>query len=102
MCTSAFDGRWAAGHVCVCVCHRSLGRVAAGATWKPVLASAPWAARAGHTTAIDAAGAVYVIGGGGTGFGSNYNDAWVSTDGGTDCGGTRGVLCGAPAGTRGT
>ncbi len=56
----------------------------AGATWTRVIASAPWAARAGHTSAIDAAGAIYVIGGGSTGFGSNYNDAWVSADGGAD------------------
>ncbi len=44
--------------------------------------SAPWAARRAHTTVIDAAGAIYVIGG----FdGTNYfKDVWVSTDGGAD------------------
>ncbi len=42
--------------------------------------TAPWAGRQGHTTVIDAAGAIYVIGGyDGT---TDYNDVWVSTDGG--------------------
>jgi hypothetical protein len=42
--------------------------------------AAGWAARAGHTTVIDAAGAIYVIGGyNGTTF---FNDVLVSTDGG--------------------
>ena len=57
---------------------------AAGATWSLRTASAPWAARSGHTSVIDAAGAIYVIGGntsGGSGTGY-LNDVWVSTDGG--------------------
>ncbi len=55
---------------------------AAGATWTSRTPSAPWAARSGHTTVMDAAGAIYVIGGfSGTTF---YNDVWVSTDGGAD------------------
>jgi hypothetical protein len=55
---------------------------AAGVTWRRVIASAPWAARAYHTTVIDAAGAIYVLGGNsGTTF---YKDFWVSTDGGAD------------------
>ena len=42
-------------------------------------ASAPWAARYGHTSVVDAAGAIYVIGG----YGTDYlNDVWVSTVGG--------------------
>ncbi len=54
----------------------------AGATWTLVIASAPWAARYSHTTVIDGAGAIYVIGGsGGT---TNYKDVWKSTDGGAD------------------
>jgi hypothetical protein len=61
--------------------HRSFGHVAAGATWKLVTASAPWAARYGHTSVIDAAGAIFVIGGGSSSY---YNDAWMSTDGGAD------------------
>jgi hypothetical protein len=53
--------------------------VVAGATWTRVIASAPWAARYGHTSVIDAAGAIYVIGG----YGTDYlNDVWVSTVGG--------------------
>jgi hypothetical protein len=55
---------------------------AAGVTWTSRTPSAPWAARVGHTTVIDAAGAIYVIGGviGST----HYKDVWVSTDGGAD------------------
>jgi hypothetical protein len=41
--------------------------------------TAPWAARRFHTSVVDAAGAIYVIGGLGT---TNYNDVWASTDGG--------------------
>jgi len=67
--------------------------VAAGATWKLLIASAPWDARHSHTSAIDAAGAIYVIGGRG-GTDTLYNDAWMSTDGGVDraMGGTRRLL----------
>jgi hypothetical protein len=65
-----------------CVCHRSVARIAAGVTWTSRTASAPWAARQGHTSVIDAAGAIYVIGGHN---GTNYfNDVVVSTDGGAD------------------
>ncbi len=46
---------------------------------------------------IDAAGAIYVIGGVG-GTGAVYNDVWVSTDGGARAGLRRGVL---EAGTTG-
>ncbi len=69
----------------------SLARArAAGVTWALRTASAPWAVRSSHTTVIDAAGAIYVIGGynylysplvgGGTDF--YFKDVWVSTDGG--------------------
>jgi hypothetical protein len=57
-------------------------------TWTSRTTGAPWAARGGHTSLVDAAGAIYVIGGysysgrGGTG----YNDVWVSTDGGARAG----------------
>jgi hypothetical protein len=47
--------------------------------------TAPWAARTGHTTVIDAAGAIYVLGGLGgfhNGTFTRYNDVHVSTDGG--------------------
>jgi hypothetical protein len=55
---------------------------AAGVTWTSRTPSASWAARYGHTSVIDAAGAIYVIGGNsGTTY---YKDVWVSTDGGAD------------------
>ena len=52
-------------------------------TWTCRTANAPWAARWYHTTVIDAAGAIYVIGGGGQ-FGRFLQDVWASTDGGAD------------------
>jgi hypothetical protein len=66
---------------------RSVSRAsAAGITFTNRTLKAEWAARYGHTSVIDAAGAIYVIGGfNGTyrnysiGY---YQDAWVSTDGG--------------------
>jgi hypothetical protein len=66
--------------VCAFVC-------AAGETWALVIASAPWAGRHGHASVIDAAGAIYVLGGC-----CSYNDVWVSTDGGADRTRVRGVL----------
>ena len=51
-------------------------------------ASAPWAPRAYHVSVIDAAGAIYVLGGASDGR-TYFNDVWVSTDGGADR--TRGV-----------
>jgi hypothetical protein len=71
------------GHVCVFAFVPSAAcrtRSVAGITWTCRTANAPWAARARHTTVIDAAGAIYVIGG--VGSGPDYNDVWVSTDGG--------------------
>ena len=52
-------------------------------TWRLVNANAPWAARRGHTSVVDAAGAIYVIGGSGAGT-TSFQDVWVSTDGGAD------------------
>ncbi len=52
---------------------------AAGGTWTSRTTSAPWAARCWHTSVIDAAGAIYVIGG--SKGHSSYNDVWA-TDGG--------------------
>ncbi len=94
--------------VCVCVCVRacvracrrprdwrlrwsSVGRPrAAGVTWTNRTTSAPWPrkkyGRLGHTSVVDAAGAIYVIGGQDTDA-DYFNDVWVSTDGGAD--GTR-------------
>jgi hypothetical protein len=54
---------------------------AAGVTWTSRASNAPWAARYGHTSVVDAAGAIYVIGGVGS---TLYQDVWVSTDGGAD------------------
>ncbi len=67
----------------------AIGRFApavhAGATWTSRTTSAPWAARYGPTTVVDAAGAIYVIGGcGGSVVTTFYRDMWVSTDGGAD------------------
>jgi hypothetical protein len=79
--------------------------LAAGATWTLVIASAPWAARGGHTSVVDAAGAIYVIGGGGF-TDTRYDDVWISTDGGPDraragySGGTGWVLLGYYRGTQ--
>jgi hypothetical protein len=54
---------------------------AAGVTWTLRTTSAPWAARVGHTTVIDAAGAIYVLGGWN---GTYFKDVWASTNGGED------------------
>ena len=64
--------------------------VAAGATWTCVVASAPWAARCYHTSVVDAAGAIYVIGG--WNRTTLYQDVWASTGKGASC--TQGVLPG--------
>ena len=58
-------------------------RLAAGVMWTCRTAIAGWAAREGHTSVVDAAGAVYVIGGQGSG-GTYYRDVWASTDGGAN------------------
>ena len=46
--------------------------------------TAPWAARYSHTSVVDAAGAIYVIGG--TGSGTLFQDVWASIDGGARAG----------------
>jgi hypothetical protein len=52
-------------------------------SWALVIARAPWAARVAHTSVVDAAGAIYVIGG--TKGGSIlYQDVWISTDKGAE------------------
>ncbi len=89
--SSAYDGR-AAAFSCVFVFESSV--VAAGGTWTSRTTSAPWAARCWHTSVIDAAGAIYVIGG--SKGHSAYNDVWA-TDGGArpdSRRGSRGVLKG--------
>jgi hypothetical protein len=84
---------------------------AAGVTWTSRTTSAPWAARYEHKSVIDAAGAIYVIGGI-DGVNTYYKDVWVSTDRGADqtrvggtrleLAGTRGVLCGTQGVLHGT
>ncbi len=55
--------------------------MAAGAMWRCRTDTAEWAGRAGHTTVIDASGAIYVIGG--ISYDGTYlYDVWASTDGG--------------------
>jgi hypothetical protein len=64
---------------------RARARSAAGVTWTCRTANAEWAGRSGHTSVVDAAGAIYVIGGGYDGSGGTntfLNDVWASTDGG--------------------
>ncbi len=60
--------------------------MAAGVTWTSRTLTAPWAARMRHTSVIDAAGAIYVLGGSysiSVASGSTYlKDVWASTDGG--------------------
>ncbi len=56
---------------------------AAGRTFSTRTLKAGWAAREGHTSVVDAAGAIYVIGGFTT---TTYNDVWASTDGGARAG----------------
>ena len=95
--------------VCVCACGRLRVRVlrfgaigaglAAGRTFTTRTLTAGWAARYGHTSVVDAAGAIYVIGGSSTGF---LQDVWASTDGGAQAGRLRGVtLQGGIGGNRG-
>ncbi len=45
---------------------------------------------------IDAAGAIYVIGGCSDGNSAVYNDVWISTDGGADPDSVRGARRGLP------
>ena len=83
-------------------------------TWTSRTAKAEWAERLGHTSVVDAAGAIYVIGGSSGITGIYYNDVWASTDGGARAGlgrgavagvhwvGTTGVLQGVPRVLRGT
>ncbi len=63
---------------------RARARLGAGVTWTCRTASAGWAGRQGHTTVVDAAGAIYVIGG--YGDDTVYHDVWASTDGGARAG----------------
>ncbi len=85
-------------------------RSAAGVSWTSRTTGAPWAGRFGHTSVIDAAGAIYVLGGYRfTTRSTYYRDVWVSTDGGVRArtragggGGVGGYKVGTLGGTRGT
>ncbi len=100
VCVARPATRVAAARLLCVRAHRPCSRasVAAGLPWTRRTGSAPWAGRSGHTSVIDAAGAIYVIGGyGGTGDGTFYRDVWASTDGGARAGlraVVRGVLGG--------
>jgi hypothetical protein len=67
-------------------------------------AKAEWAGRVAHTSVVDAAGAIYVIGGQGN-AGTQFQDVYASIDGGAQPdsvhGGVRRVLGGYSTGTRG-
>jgi hypothetical protein len=62
----------------------------AGVTFSNRTLAAEWAARREHASVVDAAGAIYVIGGAGRGVTNFFNDVWVSTDGGSRAGLGRG------------
>jgi hypothetical protein len=72
------------GRACV-VAVGATGRVsrvsAAGITWTSRTLAAEWDPRFGSTSVVDAAGAIYVIGGSST-RGAYYRDVWASTNGG--------------------
>ncbi len=76
---------------------RCRARSAAGVTWTSRTLAAQWAGRYAHTSVIDAAGAIYVIGG--RDGGTYFQDVWVSTDGGARAGlGQRGYTIGGTKG----
>ncbi len=64
-------------------------------TWASRTLAAQWAMRYLHTSVIDAAGAIYVIGG----TQPRYQDVWVSTDGGARSGLRQGAARGSTRGT---
>jgi hypothetical protein len=93
---------WPRARGCVW-CHRpGLRALAAGITWTSRTANAQWAGRGYHSSVVDAAGAIYVIGGqSSTGY---LQDVWATTDGGARpysvmC--ARGVLGGYSRGATG-
>ena len=81
---------------CVFALESSVG---SGVTWTGLTMTAPWAARFEHTSVIDAAGAIYVIGG--ESGGTFFQDVWASTDGGARPDSRRGVVGGYWVGTHG-
>ncbi len=75
--------------------------LAAGVSWASRTDSVPWAARYGHTSVVDAAGAIYIIGGQGN-CQAFYQDVWASTDGGARPDSRRGWSGGTGWAPRGT
>ncbi len=72
--------------------------------WTCRTANAEWYARYGHTSVIDAAGAIYVIGGyDGRDYPNKefFQDVWATTDGGATPDSVQGVLAGVLAGVLG-
>ncbi len=64
-------------------CHRPGSRAsAAGVNWTSRTANAPWGPRAFHTSVVDAAGAINVLGGHSANALYYYSDVYASTDGG--------------------
>jgi hypothetical protein len=91
----------AARVVAVCATGRARAS-AAGVTWTSRTAKAQWAGRYGHTSVVDAAGAIYVIGGSSSGGYPDFlNDVWASTDGGARPASVGGCVGWYPGGTRG-
>ncbi len=83
----------------------AIGRVmcasAAGRTFTSRTLKAGWAGRYGHTSVVDAFGAIYVLGSGGDTY---FRDVWASTDGGArpdSVNDVVGVLEGYSGGTQG-
>jgi hypothetical protein len=80
---------------------RSRPALAAGRNWTCRTAKAESEERSGHTSVVDAAGAIYIIGG--STDVPCFQDVWASTDGGARAGlslgmvgeGTKGVLRGS-------
>ncbi len=64
---------------------RARARSAAGITWTSRTLKAGWAARGYHTSLVDAAAAIYVIGGVDA-WNTYFQDVWASTDGGARAG----------------
>ncbi len=82
---SSARGAMGAARSCLFVlgAHRRGRRAwAAGVTWASRTLKAEWAGRFAHTSVIDAAGAIYVIGGQGKDrlSGTEYQDVWASSD----------------------
>ncbi len=71
------------GRACVVAPRCDRPGSAAGRTFTSRTLTAEWAPRFGHTSVVDAAGTIYVIGGVGDTF---LQDVWASTDRGARAG----------------